>query len=1176
MVMIMLNHNEVIEKLTNKQKFALLTDMQSWTGPEMLRAGVPQVSLLTLESLMPDGYEGLTPSRLANSWDTDLIQRVARKTVTDADALLPGAKLMLTPAAKPVLHVYRPGLSEDPHLSGTLAAAFADGAHKAGSGRCPDGFYLTDSDVEQLDTEPDMTAIGELVLKPYMIAVQGKGCESILTDLSPLKGRYRNVNADLAATKNATEICDGAVRLCRPRTDAETLAAILDGKVVIKGGSSALESAYEKYRYIVKAIEDEIVTVEDLDEAMADGSAISDEMLNRAVARVLDFAHALSVIPKQETENTEITALRKTALTASAVLLKNDKELLPIKPKHRVAIIGRPAASPELVEAACTKAGLKVIGRMDGYDPTAATGGVDTEGVCALAKKADRVLVFLGCSAEESLRAVQNREMTIPAVQAELLHALGEYRSKTVTVLDCAHAVDMSFATDTAALLLMSVGGEDGAEALADLLTGKACPSGKLASTLYENPSEHFARLKQCKNAEKNKVGLFVGYRHYDSADIAVSFPFGHGLSYTTFKYSNLKIGNGQLSFTVKNTGSVAGAEIAQIYLGKAESARLRPRKELFSFTKLFLRAGEQCRVTVDLSLVAFYNAETDAWVREAGEYTVYVGSSVKDIRLTKTFPMEGEAYTPCEAKASDYLQTHSNILSDGYVADVKKPRRPRKHWVLKTVGVLLSVLAVVLAIYGFIASGILLQMIPDTLPSVLSEVIISFVSTLATDVVPDVVPEAIAANLGMYCLMGAAACLVLAILLFILNAIRKLTDRKKLKIAEETERRNAELLEAAEEKSFNAIEELFAEEFDTAAEAVETVAKETAYVDDTAHYIDLNYTLPDAARDLEQFMQARGMEFSTTGAMQLISALAASRLTAVDVMGVDRESFYRALAEYLGSPLCIETACEESAATHLMYRKAAEGGYVQTALADLTESAKANPNTIHLAVLRGVRAEALPELFMPYVKYFSNPLRENRIIVKEPVATFTLPENLWFMVEPAEGESLASAQASILRSVAYVQLSLSDCEPTDPITSSGLGYYQFDHFIQQRKGRFVMDEDLWKKIDELEAFVASHAAFHIGNKQWLQLEKYLAVLSVAETEPYAALDRALYVNLLPVITSLLQGKIPTGEKDLAEALEQIFGEEKLPLCTKAVRSVTASAETAETAEPAEPAELSE
>ena len=230
MVMIMLNHNEVIEKLTNKQKFALLTDMQSWTGPEMLRAGVPQVSLLTLESLMSDGYEGLTPSRLANCWDTDLIERVARKTVTDADALLPGAKLMLTPAAKPALHVYRAGLSEDPHLSGTLAAAFADGAHKAGSGRCPDGFYLTDSDVEQLDTEPDMTAIGELVLKPYMIAVQGKGCESILTDLSPLKGRYRNVNADLAATKNATEICDGAVRLCRPRTDAETLAAILDGR----------------------------------------------------------------------------------------------------------------------------------------------------------------------------------------------------------------------------------------------------------------------------------------------------------------------------------------------------------------------------------------------------------------------------------------------------------------------------------------------------------------------------------------------------------------------------------------------------------------------------------------------------------------------------------------------------------------------------------------------------------------------------------------------------------------------------------------------------------------------------------------------------------------------------------------------------------------------------------
>jgi hypothetical protein len=405
---------------------------------------------------------------------------------------------------------------------------------------------------------------------------------------------------------------------------------------------------------------------------------------------------------------------------------------------------------------------------------------------------------------------------------------------------------------------------------------------------------------------------------------------------------------------------------------------------------------------------------------------------------------------------------------------------------------------------------------------------------------------------------IGSGALLALSMVLWVVDACRKKKSRKKREA--QIRMGKEKYLKTAEEKNFQSIEELFVEEFDTVGEVVETEEKAKVYVDDTSKYIDLSYTVSQAVEDLEGFMRARGMAFGSAGSMRLMAAMAASRLVVADVNGVDRDRFYGALVEYFGSPVCVEQYRAEYVQTHMLYRRNGEGLYEKSDLVQLIESAETKKNVMHLAVLRQARADALFDLFMPYLKYFSNPLRENRMIVKEPAASFVLPSNLWFIVELADGDTLDSAQAGVLKASAALKLTLSECESVqqkDPAV--GIGYYQFDHFIQQQKGRFAMSEDLWKKVDALEAYMTSFLPYHIGNKQWLQMEKYLSFLTVAEEDPAIALDDCLSVNLIPELTSLMKGKVASGERELLVAMEQIFGDDKIPLCTKMLKNRGAS-----------------
>ena len=268
-----------------------------------------------------------------------------------------------------------------------------------------------------------------------------------------------------------------------------------------------------------------------------------------------------------------------------------------------------------------------------------------------------------GCCYASESEGLDRSHICIPENQKQLLEAVAQANENLVVVLSAGSVVETGWVSRCKAVLHAYLGGQAGAGAIMDVLTGRVNPSGKLAETLpltYEDtPAARYFPGKQ-QNVEYRE-GLYIGYRYYETAHVPVRYPFGYGLSYTTFAYSDLKADADKVTFTITNTGSRAGAEIAQLYVAKADAAVFRPEKELKGFAKVFLQAGECKTVTIPLDDKAFryWNVKTDRWETEGGSYQLLVGASVQDIRLRAEVPVQGTgAPDPYAGKAVQCYRT--------------------------------------------------------------------------------------------------------------------------------------------------------------------------------------------------------------------------------------------------------------------------------------------------------------------------------------------------------------------------------------------------------------------------------------------------------------------------------------------------------------------------------------
>jgi beta-glucosidase len=381
--------------------------------------------------------------------------------------------------------------------------------------------------------------------------------------------------------------------------------------------------------------------------------------------------------------------LARRAAAQSAVLLRNENDILPLKPGVKVAVVGDFARNPRYQGTGSSKVNpIKVSNPLDAlkdagvdvvsYSPGFLRDGspnpaLITEAVTAAAA-ADVVLLYLGLPETAESEGIDRSHLRIPAVQVELLQQLSAANPAVVVVLAAGGVLELPWASQCQALLHAYLGGQAGAEGAVDVLIGTQNPGGKLSETypvqLADIPSA--TSFPSNDRTAEYREGLYVGYRYFETADVPVAFEFGFGLSYTTFEYSELTLSETEVSFKIRNTGTVAGSEIAQVYVSRVSPSEVyRPARILAGFAKVSLAPSESQEIRITLPERAFqvWDTVSSSWQLEAGEYQVLVGASVKDIRLRDTLQLTGSAAQLTQDPALACYH-HAAAIRDGGVPD--------------------------------------------------------------------------------------------------------------------------------------------------------------------------------------------------------------------------------------------------------------------------------------------------------------------------------------------------------------------------------------------------------------------------------------------------------------------------------------------------------------------------
>ena len=646
----------LLQQLTLEQKCALLSGAATFKTRALPQYGIPQIWL-------SDGPHGVrkqagaadhlgqnpsepatcfpTASAIASSWDTALGEELGHALGEEAAAqdvavlLGPGLNTKRSPLCGRDFEYF----SEDPYLAGKMAAAMIRGIQANGVAACPKHFAANNQELRRMATDSivDERTLRELYLTNFEIAVTEGKPKTIMTSYNLVNGVYANENAHLLK-----EILRDAWGF--------------DGAVVTDWGGSNDHALGVKNGSTLEMPAPGLDSVRELVRAVHDGK-ISEVDVNARLEELLDLVGsttaALDKAPKTIDWDAHHALARKAA-AESIVLLKNKGGLLPLDPKASIAVIGDFAETPRYQGAGSSlvnaprvdsflqvfeASGLKNAGFAKGFDrhgkPDAA---LQSEAV-ELAKKADVVLLFLGLDEVKESEGLDRSDMKLAQNQIDLMLAVHRANPHLIVILSCGSAVETNWASHCQGLVWAGLGGQAGAGALLDVLTGEVNPAGRLAETwplhLEDNPSfKNFG--KDGRNVEYRE-GLYVGYRYYETAGVPVAYPFGYGLSYTTFEYSDLKATPSGVTLTVTNTGKVPGDEVVQVYVAKPDAKVFRPAQELKGFARVHLGAGECTSIAIPLDDKAFryWNVKTDDWAVEGGRYEVRVGGCSTDIRLT-------------------------------------------------------------------------------------------------------------------------------------------------------------------------------------------------------------------------------------------------------------------------------------------------------------------------------------------------------------------------------------------------------------------------------------------------------------------------------------------------------------------------------------------------------------
>ena len=683
--MIVLKHADLIKQMTLEEKAHLLSGRDFWQTQSVRRLGIENMTL-------SDGPHGIrkqegagdqlglngsvpatcypTAATMANSWDPSLGEELGRHLGTEAAAqdvcvlLGPGLNIKRSPFCGRNFEYF----SEDPYLAGKMAAGYIRGIQENGVSACPKHFAANNTELRRMASNSvvDERTLREIYLTNFEIAVREGHPKSIMSSYNMVNGVYANENAHLLQEiLRDTWGFDGFV--------VSDWGANNDFTEGVRAGShlEMPSTGGDGPRQLMQAVADGKITEAEVDVRV-------DELLDV----MLSTRAAVDPLKGKGFDKEEHHAFAQKASEQSIVLLKNQGGILPLKKGAKVAVIGEFAQKARYQGAGssvvnCTKLDhtMDVIGNFD-LDVVGFEAGYPRHGdpnpemeqkAVELAKKADYVLLYIGLDEISESEGLDRSTLALPKCQTELLEKVAEANSNVIVVMSAGSSVEMPWIGQVRALVHGYLCGQAGASAVLKVILGDINPSGKLSESYpikyADCSSAPYFPAKE--RSVEYREGLYVGYRYYDTAKIPVLFPFGFGLSYTTFEYSDIKADDKEVSFTLKNTGERDGAEVAQLYVHAVDPSVYRPAKELKGFAKVFLKAGESKTVTIPLDDKAFryWNSKTDRFEIDGGEYELLVGASVEDIRLKASVQVEGSGAPACEDKEA---------LKSYYSCDIK------------------------------------------------------------------------------------------------------------------------------------------------------------------------------------------------------------------------------------------------------------------------------------------------------------------------------------------------------------------------------------------------------------------------------------------------------------------------------------------------------------------------
>ncbi len=673
------NISELLARLTLEEKASLCSGLTHWFTKAVESQDIPSI-------VMYDGPHGLRKQEgeeaeemktlpatcfppacgLASSWNVDLVEQVGQTIGQECQAegvaivLGPGVNIKRSPLCGRNFEYY----SEDPVLSGELGTAWVNGVQSQGVGTSLKHFAANNQETERMsiDAQIDERTLHEIYLPAFELVVKQAQPWTVMCAYNKLNGtlcsEHKGLLTDILREQWGY---DGYVISDWGAVDyrVKALEAGLDLQMPDTGGASDQD--------IVAAVQ---------------AGTLQESILDQSVERYLRllFKALDSRQPEVQLDRQAHHQIAKAAASESIVLLKNQDHLLPLDPaQHKtVAVIGEFAKNPriqgggsshviptqldipldEIMKSA--EAGVTVQ-YAPGYDleNDAIQPNLMDEAV-ALAQSSDVALLFVGLPDSYESEGYDRSHMELPLSHTQLIRAVSAVQSNVVVILTQGSATTISSWNErVSAILLGWLLGQAGGSAIADIVWGKINPSGKLSETLPIKLSDTPAHLNfpGQKGVVTYHEGIFVGYRYYDAKEMEVLYPFGHGLSYTEFEYSDLQVNRSQLSdqetvevsLSVKNIGNRAGKEIVQLYVKDVECREIRPEKELKAFTKVALAPGEAKPVSFSLGFrdFAYYEDEIHDWRVESGEFEIFVGTSSRDLPLRQTVHVESTHSLP-------------------------------------------------------------------------------------------------------------------------------------------------------------------------------------------------------------------------------------------------------------------------------------------------------------------------------------------------------------------------------------------------------------------------------------------------------------------------------------------------------------------------------------------------